>query len=108
MPSKKQQLPLVPGPPAAASQEAADAAESTLLLETHQPDRNLKLFIVFYSMYGHVESLAKRIKKGADGIQGVDAVLYRVAETLPQEVLGKMNAPPKDDSIPVILSSFLN
>lgn len=33
---------------------------------------------------------------------GVDAVLYRVPETLPDEVLSKMQAPPKDDSISVI------
>lgn len=29
-------------------------------------------------------------------------MLYQVAETLPQEVLDKMHAPPKDDSVPVI------
>lgn len=33
---------------------------------------------------------------------GVDAVLYRVPETLPEDILRKMQAPPKDDSIPVI------
>ncbi|KAI3451734.1 hypothetical protein Pfo_008399 [Paulownia fortunei] len=48
---------------------------------------NPKLLIVFYSMYGHVEGLARRMK---------------LPETLPDDVLSKMWAPPKDDSIPVI------
>ncbi|KAJ1415285.1 NADPH-dependent FMN reductase-like [Sesbania bispinosa] len=62
----------------------------------------LKIFIVFYSMYGHVEGLARRLKKGVDGVEGVEGVLYRVPETLPIEVLNQMKAPPKDDSIPEI------
>ncbi|KAL0307758.1 UNVERIFIED_CONTAM: putative NAD(P)H dehydrogenase (quinone) FQR1-like 2 [Sesamum calycinum] len=53
-------------------------------------------------MYGHVEGLARRMKRGADSVDGVEAELYRVPETLPEEVLIKMRAPPKDDSIPVI------
>ncbi|KAL6587997.1 hypothetical protein OROMI_000975 [Orobanche minor] len=67
-----------------------------------EPHRNLKLWIVFYSMYGHVEGLARRMKRGADSVDGVEAVLYRVPETLTDEALGKMRAPQKDSSIPVI------
>ncbi|KAG0497558.1 hypothetical protein HPP92_002249 [Vanilla planifolia] len=67
----------------------------------------LKVFIIFYSMYGHVESLARRIKKGVDGIDGVEGFLYRVPETLPQEVLELMKAPPKDEEIPLITAAEL-
>ncbi|CAN1798061.1 Probable NAD(P)H dehydrogenase (quinone) FQR1-like 2 [Linum perenne] len=63
---------------------------------------NFKVFIVFYSIYGHVELLARRMKKGVDGVEGVEAVLYRVLETLSSEVLEQMKAPPKDPSIPDI------
>lgn len=77
----------------------ADEAVATIPPE-HQ--RNLRLFIVFYSMYGHVEGLARRMKRGADSVAGVEAVLYRVPETLTDEVLAKMRGPPKDDSIPEI------
>ncbi|CAN1123717.1 Probable NAD(P)H dehydrogenase (quinone) FQR1-like 2 [Linum perenne] len=63
---------------------------------------NFKVFIVFYSIYGHVELLARRMKKGVDVVEGVEAVLYRVPETLSSEVLEKMKAPPKDPSIPDI------
>ncbi|XP_018718789.1 probable NAD(P)H dehydrogenase (quinone) FQR1-like 2 [Eucalyptus grandis] len=62
----------------------------------------LRVFIVFYSMYGHVEALAKRMKKGVDGVDGVEGVLYRVPETLSPEALEKMKAPPKDEAVPVI------
>ncbi|CAI9099698.1 OLC1v1036558C1 [Oldenlandia corymbosa var. corymbosa] len=59
-----------------------------------------KLYIVYYSTYGHVEKLAKEIKKGA--VDGVEATLWQVPETLSEEILGKMNAPPKSDDVPVI------
>ncbi|XP_073141631.1 quinone-oxidoreductase QR2-like [Henckelia pumila] len=61
-----------------------------------------KLYIVYYSMYGHVEKLARVMKKGADTVKGVEAKLFQVAETLPAEVLGKMYAPPKPTDVPVI------
>lgn len=64
--------------------------------------KKLRIFIVFYSMYGHVEGLARWIKKGVDGIDGVEGVLYRVPETLPPDVLKQMRVPSKGDEIPVI------
>ncbi|KAA3461178.1 putative NAD(P)H dehydrogenase (quinone) FQR1-like 2 [Gossypium australe] len=67
----------------------------------------LKVFIVFYSMYGHVEKLAKRMKKGVEGVEGVEAVLYRVPETLPDEVLEHMKAPPKAPEVPEIKAEEL-
>lgn len=76
----------------AALESASEEQETTVEIK-------LKLMIVFYSMYGHVESLARRMKKGADGIDGVEAVLFRVPETLSDEVLEKMRAPSKDDDI---------
>ncbi|KAL5053900.1 hypothetical protein RYX36_034582 [Vicia faba] len=68
----------------------------------------LKVYIVFYSMYGHVESLARSLKKGVDSVDGVEGVLYRVVETLPKDVLELMKAPEKvDDGIPLISSENL-
>ncbi|CAI9087686.1 OLC1v1021829C3 [Oldenlandia corymbosa var. corymbosa] len=60
-----------------------------------------KVYIVYYSTYGHVETLAKEIKRGADTVEGVEATLWQVPETLSEEILGKMHAPPKSD-VPVI------
>ena len=67
----------------------------------------LKVVVVFYSMYGHVEGLARRMKKGVDSVDGVEGVLYRVPETLPIEVLDQMKAPPKDPEIPEIMAAEL-
>lgn len=61
----------------------------------------VKIYIVYYSMYGHVEKLAEEIKKGAASVEGVEATLWQVPEILPEEVLIKMNAPPKTE-VPTI------
>nr|ABK23047.1 unknown [Picea sitchensis] len=60
-----------------------------------------KVYIVYYSMYGHVEKLAEEIKKGADSVEGVEATLWQVPETLSEDVLIKMNTPPKSE-VPII------
>ncbi|EPS66788.1 hypothetical protein M569_07988, partial [Genlisea aurea] len=92
-------------PPAIAGEESVYEEDSAVsALPSDESYRSLKLFIVFYSMYGNVEGLARRIKRGADSVAGIDAVLYRVPETLPEEVLVKMRAPEKDDSIPEMAS----
>lgn len=69
--------------------------------------KKLKIFIVFYSTYGHVESLATFLKKGVDSIEGVEGVLYRVPETLSKEVLQLMKAPEKHDKVPLISAEKL-
>ncbi|KAJ5807934.1 NADH-quinone oxidoreductase [Penicillium riverlandense] len=64
-----------------------------------------KVAIVFYSMYGHIAKLAEAEKKGIESAGGkVD--LFQVAETLSDEVLAKMHAPPKS-SYPVAEPSTL-
>lgn len=72
-----------------------------------ESEKKLRVFIVYYSMYGHVESLAREMKKGVDSVEGVEGVLYRVPETLPKEVLEMMKAPPKDDGVPLIMAEEL-
>jgi len=59
-----------------------------------------KVAIVFYSMYGHIQKLAEAEREGLKKA-GIEADLYQIPETLPQEVLTKMHAPAKPD-IPVI------
>lgn len=75
---------------------------------TSETSKKLKVYVVFYSMYGHVESLARSLKKGADSVDGVEGVLYRVVETLPKDVLELMKAPEKvDDGVPLISAENL-
>jgi len=52
----------------------------------------MKVLVVYYSMYGHVYRLAQAAAEGARSVEGVEAVLRRVPETLPEEVLEKMGA----------------
>lgn len=59
-----------------------------------------KIAIVYYSLYGHIAILAESVKEGIEAT-GATCDLYQIAETLPDEVLGKMGAPPKKDH-PVI------
>jgi NAD(P)H dehydrogenase (quinone) len=52
----------------------------------------MKVYIVFYSMYGHIFKMAEAVAKGIEDVPGAEAVLRRVPETLPDDVLAKMGA----------------
>lgn len=52
----------------------------------------MKVLIAFYSMYGHIWSMAQAFAQGVAEVQGAEAQLCRVPETLPEEVLHKMGA----------------
>ncbi|XP_044469573.1 probable NAD(P)H dehydrogenase (quinone) FQR1-like 2 [Mangifera indica] len=98
-----------PPPPVPIPEQESEiqANETTTTTVSQSVVSKLKIFIVFYSMYGHVEGLARRMKKGVDGVEGVEGVLFRVRETLTREVLENMKAPPKDESIPEISAAEL-
>jgi len=65
-----------------------------------------KVAIVYYSMYGHIKTLALAEQAGLKKA-GIEADLYQVPETLPQEVLTKMHAPAKSSDIPIIDAATL-
>lgn len=52
----------------------------------------MKVLVVYYSMYGHIEKMAQAIAAGVGEVEGAEAVLRRVPETLSAEILGKMGA----------------
>lgn len=52
----------------------------------------MKVLVVYYSMYGHIHRMAEAVAEGARSVDGVEADLRRVPETLPKEVLEMMNA----------------
>lgn len=52
----------------------------------------MKIFIVYYSMYGHIHRMADAVCDGAKEISGAEVRMYRVPETLPGDVLEKMGA----------------
>ncbi|RMZ93265.1 NAD(P)H:quinone type IV, partial [Brachionus plicatilis] len=64
------------------------------------------VFVIYYSTYGHIEKLARSVMKGLEE-SGVNAKLFQIEETLSQEILEKMHAPPKASNVPVISASQL-
>lgn len=52
----------------------------------------MKILVLFYSSYGHIYRMAEAVAEGIRDIKGSEAVLRRVPETLPEDVLKKMGA----------------
>uniref|UniRef100_A0A0G4HJ72 Flavodoxin-like domain-containing protein n=1 Tax=Chromera velia CCMP2878 TaxID=1169474 RepID=A0A0G4HJ72_9ALVE len=68
-----------------------DSAEGTMA----------NIAVVYYSMYGHIKTMAQAVQKGIESAGG-KCTVYQVAETLPEEALKKMGAPPKDPNHPIM------
>jgi NAD(P)H dehydrogenase (quinone) len=51
-----------------------------------------KVLIVYYSMYGHIYKMAEAVAEGVNEVEGCEAIIKRVPETLPESVLGLMGA----------------
>jgi NAD(P)H dehydrogenase (quinone) len=52
----------------------------------------MNIFVIYYSMYGHIHRMAQAVAEGAQEVQGAEVMVRRVPETLPAEVLEKMKA----------------
>lgn len=52
----------------------------------------MNIAIVYHSMYGHIFTMAKAAAEAVAQVPGATAKLYRVPETLSDEILGKMGA----------------
>ncbi|MBU2554833.1 MAG: NAD(P)H:quinone oxidoreductase [Bacteroidetes bacterium] len=52
----------------------------------------MKVIVVYYSMYGHVHTMAEAVAEGAKTVKGAVVEVKRVPETLPPNVLEKMGA----------------
>lgn len=48
-----------------------------------------KILVLYHSMYGHVETLAKHVAEGAKQVEGVEVTLKRVPETMDEDVFRK-------------------
>ncbi|HWQ70551.1 MAG TPA: NAD(P)H:quinone oxidoreductase [Patescibacteria group bacterium] len=51
-----------------------------------------RILVLYYSMYGHVETLAKAVAEGARSVEGVEVTIKRVPELMPEEVARKAGA----------------
>lgn len=64
----------------------------------------MNIAIVFYSLYGHVYTLAKAVAEGVCDVSGANAQLLRVPETLSEDILklqGALEFQKSLSSIPV-------
>lgn len=59
-----------------------------------------KILVLYYSTYGHVETLATAVAEGARSVEGVEVVIKRVPETMPPEVAAQYGA-KLDQAAPV-------
>jgi NAD(P)H dehydrogenase (quinone) len=48
-----------------------------------------KVLVLYYSTYGHIETMAKAIAEGARGVSGTDVTVKRVPELMPEDVARK-------------------
>jgi NAD(P)H dehydrogenase (quinone) len=59
-----------------------------------------KLLVLYYSMYGHIETLSQAIAEGARSVDGVEVTIKRVPETMSPEAAQKAGA-KLDQAAPV-------
>lgn len=52
----------------------------------------MKIQVIFYSMYGHVHRLAEAVAQGARGVSGAEVTLYQVPELVPEAALERTGA----------------
>ncbi|KKC98369.1 NAD(P)H:quinone oxidoreductase [Photobacterium halotolerans] len=50
---------------------------------------NTKVLVLYYSSYGHVETMAHAVAEGAGGVGHVDVDIKRVPELVPEEIARK-------------------
>ncbi len=51
-----------------------------------------KILVLYYSMYGHIETLAQAVAEGAGNAPGTEVDIRRVAELMPEEAARKAGA----------------
>jgi NAD(P)H dehydrogenase (quinone) len=59
-----------------------------------------KVLVLYYSMYGHVETMAHAVAEGARGVPGTEVTLKRVPETIPADQAAKIGV-KTDQQAPV-------
>ncbi len=51
-----------------------------------------KILVLYYSMYGHIETMADAIAEGARSVAGTEVTIKRVPELMPEDVAKKYGA----------------
>ena len=68
-----------------------------------------KVLVLYYSMYGHIETMANAVAEGARSVAGAEVTIKRVPETMPEEIFknagGKANQ-AADVATPAELANY--
>lgn len=48
-----------------------------------------KVLVLYYSMYGHIETMARAVAEGASKVDGAEVVVKRVPETMSPQLFEK-------------------
>jgi NAD(P)H dehydrogenase (quinone) len=51
-----------------------------------------RILVLYYSMYGHIETLAQAVAEGARGVAGTEVIIKRVPELMAEDVARKAGA----------------
>jgi NAD(P)H dehydrogenase (quinone) len=51
-----------------------------------------KVLVLYYSMYGHIETMAKAVADGARSVEGTEVIIKRVPDLMPEDVARKAGA----------------
>jgi len=51
-----------------------------------------KILVLYFSMYGHIETMAKAVAHGAGSVEGTDVTIKRVLDLVPENVARKAGA----------------
>ena len=57
-----------------------------------------RVLVLYHSMYGHIETMAKAVAEGAGRVSGVEASIRRVPETMPEEAFRKAGGKTDQDA----------
>lgn len=51
-----------------------------------------KILVLYYSMYGHIETMASAVAEGVRSVDGVEVIIKRVPELMPEDMARKVGA----------------
>jgi NAD(P)H dehydrogenase (quinone) len=63
-----------------------------ILINIYEEEAQMKVLIVYYSMYGHIAKMAEAAGEGVREVKGAVSEIKRVPETLSDAILEKMGA----------------
>lgn len=57
-----------------------------------------KVLVLYYSMYGHTETMAKAVADGAASVEGTEVAIKRVPDLMPEDVARKVGVKMDQDA----------